>query len=221
MGEGFKSARQPNEVRMSLVNWLWEMITIERVKAAAALVQAFAFIGAAWLAYKLAQKLETHKYEIRVREIMFSKLHEKRLETLESISAIQGKILYETSELLFFGGLKETIPKREDEDREAYLQRVHEPRHKDITSALFELYLAQESGIVYLPDPIYEKLTDFRVAISDLVRTYSMKIEQRGLESEIYGQIGDEARAKFKELKAERNEIVKLVRSYLERDGMK
>jgi hypothetical protein len=82
----------------------WSAITVEHVKAAAALIQAFGFIGAAWLAYTLAQKLEQHKYRIRVSEIMFSKFHEKRLATLESISALQGRLLYETSELLYFGG---------------------------------------------------------------------------------------------------------------------
>ena len=201
-----------------MVCLLWDAITVEHVKAAAALIQAFGFIGAAVLAYKLAQKLERHKYKIRINEIKFAKFHEKRLETLEAISAIQGKILYETSELVFYGGVKEVLERGEGETREAYLERSFAPRHKDITAALLELDHAQWSGIVYLPDPIYERLTKFRVAITALVRTYTSKMLEPRHDSEFYGKLSEDAIARFNELKAERDEIVKLVRSHLERD---
>ena len=48
---------------MAPLIWLWSTITVEHVKAGAALIQAFGFIGAAILAYKLAQTLEEHKCE--------------------------------------------------------------------------------------------------------------------------------------------------------------
>lgn len=199
---------------------LWNAITVERVKAVAALIQAFGFIGAALLAYTLARKLEQHKYGIRRREIMFSKFHEKRLATLESLSELQGRLLYETSELLYFGGFKEPVPHEENESREAHLERSFAPRHKDISDALLELQHALESGIVYLPEPIYLRLTKFGAAISELVRTYTSRMLKARHESADYLRFGDEARAKFKELEAERHETVKLLRSYLENNEM-
>lgn len=194
---------------------IWNWITLDGIKTFAAVVQAFGFLLGAVLAYRFARELEHHKYKIRVTEIKFTKFHEKRLSTLESISAIQGKLLYETSELLYIGGWKERVPRNDNEDRESYLERSFAPRHVDITAALFELRQSQEIGIVYLPDPIYIKLTRFREAISELVQTYTLRMLERRKESAEYAQIWNEADAKFKAIEAERLEIVNITRTYI------
>jgi len=188
--------------------------TVEQVKTFAALVQSVGVIFAAYLAYDLAKRLERHKYRIRVSEIMFTKFHEKRMATLESVLTLQGNVLFETMKLLFIGIPKDSPPSVDGESREKTLNREFEVRCKEINDALIALYHAQETGRVYLPDTVYEDLSLFRQEVADIVQKYTLKmVEPRRND---YFEIGDEARNRFKALTPKRDATVKLVREYLE-----
>jgi hypothetical protein len=191
-------------------------VSTEHVKAIASVLQAVGVIFAAFLAYRFARRLESHKYGIRVSEIMFTKFYEKRLSALEAISTLQGKIIYEASPLFLIGTGKEIPAPEEGEDRQSYLRRLNEPIQKTVQALLLELHHAQQAGIVYLPDDIMARFDGFRLKIADLIRNYCSRLQEKGLDGPPLWEMNDRATKEFQELEADRVRMAKEVRAYLE-----
>ncbi len=189
---------------------LLNKITIEHVKTLAATIQAVGVFIAAFLAYKLTKKLEEHKYDMRLKEIMHANTHKRRLETLENISALMGKLLFEMRDIApnLNNSGKPPIEKIESENREDDLQRYFADRKKAFDAVCLELFHTCESGSIYLPDELQERLEGFRINVIRVIDAYCPGMLEPRKRSDAYRQLDEDFVEGWNRMRMERKEIV-------------
>jgi hypothetical protein len=198
---------------MFILNWFYETLTVERVKAIAALIQALGFIVAAKLAYKLGRKLEEHKFEMKLKEIMHANTHKRRLETLEKISELMGKVLFDLEEITPNLGSPKASPEwNEGEEREEYFRRFFKQRVDDYNQSLRNLFDTCESGFMYLNPELYKMLYDFRIECTLAIQSYQPRMLEKHHDSNFYHNLDKEFRAACHKMRLERGRIVDLMK---------
>jgi len=101
---------------------------------------------------------------MRLKEIMHANTQKRRLETLENISGLMGKVLFEMRDIApNLGSPKVPVERKDGESREDWLQRHYSERLKTFNEEFLKLFHACEAGYIYLPDELYDQLESFRM----------------------------------------------------------
>ncbi len=164
---------------MQTLYWVLQYITTEHIRTLAALIQAlgvFGVIAAAFLAYWLNLSLEEKKFELKLREIIYANTEKRRLEVLEKISELTGKLIFEMRYVpVMFDELKPTVEKMENESHESWLGRHFSARTRSLDAVNLELYHAEEAYSIYLPEDLVDRLQQYRMSLSPIVGTFIKK----------------------------------------------
>lgn len=117
---------------METLESIRQWATNDNIRTTAAVIQAFGVIIGAVLAYNFAKRLEKHKFEMKLQEIMHANTQKRRLETLENIVSLMGNILYAMREIpLVFTNHKASVENIEGENIQDWMQRQYAERYKD------------------------------------------------------------------------------------------
>jgi hypothetical protein len=197
---------------------IWNFVTTERVKTVAAIVQAFGFIVAAWLAYSLSKRLEDHKFEMKLKEIMHANTHKRRLETLENIAGLMGKLIFEMSAMVpSLGTLKEQSPQRSDETYEDFEERVFRESQKDFHKAVLDMFFTVESGLLYINNDLLHKLYQFEEHAADVIGKYHNGKKEKHPDDPLFrSRLSEEAMTGYRNVRKERDEIIPLLRKLIQ-----
>ncbi len=202
-------------------HWLWENVTTERVKTAAALIQSFAayaVIGAAVLAYWLNKRLEDHKFQMKLKEITVTNTHKRRLEALEKIGEFMGRLLFDLWSFLPLPVWSHDSPvsqHAEHQELTEYYKKFYEQRKSQFDESLDKLFCACEGGFIYLPRELYRRLTEFRTDCTVVASQYRSNVRERSHDSDYSRGYDSTLRDQCRNLQDERDKIIQMIKDEL------
>ena len=151
------------------VDWF----NVERVKAIAALIQAFGVVIAAILTYRYARKLESHKSEMKLKEIVHAENHKRERESLERINRLMAKMVFKLGLVPPFFNDPEPVPDRKDDESfEQWHQRRFPIKIKAFNDVILKLNHAEEEASIYLTPEMQERMEKFRQQAVNVLSVY-------------------------------------------------
>ncbi len=156
-----------------MVHQIVDWFNVERVKAIAALIQAFGVVIAAILTYRFARKLESHKSDMKLKEIVHAENHKRERESLEKINRLMAKMVFKLGLVPPFFNDPEPVPDRQDDESfEQWHQRRFRIKIKAFNEAILELNHGEEEASIYLTSELQERLEKFRQQAVNVLNVY-------------------------------------------------
>ncbi len=144
---------------------------------------------------------------------MHTNTHKRRLEAMEKISELLGKVLYDFTEIQpRLGTLKQLIQMEKDEDRTKFLNRFHTARLEDYNQSLRKLGDARESAYIYTSKETYEKLREFCSHCSYSINLYCSRIVEEHVSEGHYQRVNDDFDSSCIKMTMERDLIVDAIK---------
>ena len=192
-------------------------VSNDQMRTVAAFVQASGFFFAAYLTFNYAKRLEGHKFEMKLKEIAHANTHKRRMQCIEDICGLMGKVISKLGMVPDFFDYFELDPIPPQEMENTSSANREESRSKfrlrQYHLARLELMEATEVGYIYLDEANLLLIGGFINEVELLI----LKFDEDRFQNHPMAKL--DAMGKFKEgynkVKETRTEIVDQFRKQL------
>ncbi len=196
-----------------VANWTLPNLTLDQWRLVVQGVGPIVALLGAFLAIWFARSLEDKKSKLKLKEIIHANTEKRRLEVLEGISKLTGKVAFR---MWFVGNVIDTINKpvkqREGESREDWLRRRFRVRAKALNEVHLELHELVDAGSIYLTPELEAKVEALRNKTNDVIDTY---VNEMLTSSTVGAEVFQTFKDGYEEVKKDRKEIVQLIRTLI------
>lgn len=178
-------------------------------------------VTAAVVGFYLARLLEPFKarvaFESKQKEITFSKLYDKKLESIEGLHFHLTALIDATAALV---APIQTVGQREGKDRQENIRIDRSEKIQKVNEALMSLYAFHSQKSLYLPKALNKAIEEYRLHIRRMIIEFYFNVENPGQEPRQHMKTWDEASTRLDEARAMRCELDRQFRELLAKAGM-